>query len=111
MPCFADGRKQRQFCDKQQTSHPTSHIDSFMSTAATKAKEGRDAITANIKEVHLHTEQDNFTVIKCVYEQVDFLRLTCDSCLDCVVVEGNYETLYLVLNKALCVKSKAACCR
>ena len=60
--------------------------------------------------MHLLAEQDDFTVIKFFYEQVDLTCLIDDFSLDCVV-EGNYETLCLVLNKALCGASKVTLLR
>ena len=72
-----------------------------MLTVDAEAKEGRDTATADIKGVCLRAEQDDFTVVKFVDEQVDVMWLIDGSYEDYVVVEGNTKVLCLVLNKAL----------
>ena len=52
----ADGMKQRQWRGKQQTASLAVCTDSFIFTAAIKAKEGRYTVSASIKGVHLHAE-------------------------------------------------------
>ena len=71
----ADGRKQLQWYDEQQTALLTVRDDSFMLTTAAEAKEGRHNATAKIKGVCLYVEQDDFTVNNFFEEKVDEMCL------------------------------------
>ena len=72
-----------------------------MLTTDVEAKEGRETATTGIKRVYLHAEQDDFTVVKFVNEQVYVMCLIDGSHEDCIVAEGSTKVIHLVLNKAL----------
>ena len=69
----AFGKKQRGLHEKHETFAPTVHADSFMATTAIEAKEGRHAITGDVKGAFLHAQQKDFTVMKFMNEQVGAL--------------------------------------
>ena len=98
----ADGRKQRDWCTKHETSSPTVHTDSFMLVTAIEAKERRDVGTGDVQGACLHAKQKDFTVLKFVNEQVDIMCEIDKKCIDYVTYEKQNKVLYLMLSKALC---------
>jgi hypothetical protein len=59
----ADGRKQRLWTDKRDSSSPTAALESLMITATIDAYEGRDVATVDIPGAFLQTEQDDDEII------------------------------------------------
>jgi hypothetical protein len=54
----ADGRKQRVYKSKEESSSPTVAIESLFLTATIDAKEGRSTVTCNIPGAFLHADMD-----------------------------------------------------
>jgi hypothetical protein len=54
----ADGRKQREYTSKDETSSPTVAIESVMLSCTIDAKEGRDVATADIPGAFMQTDMD-----------------------------------------------------
>ena len=60
----ADGRPQRVYKTKQETSSPTAAVESIFITCAMAAKEGRDVASADIPGAFLQTKASDETFIK-----------------------------------------------
>ena len=104
----ADGRKQKGWYEKSDTTSPTVYTDSVMLTSAIDAFEGRVVGTGDIKGAYLHTPQDDFTVIKFIGEQVDIMCSISSEYLQYIVMENGKKVLYLMLNHALYGTVRAA---
>ena len=55
----ADGRKQRDFTEKWESSSPTAKLESILITAVIDAHEGRDVVTTDIPNAFIQTRVDN----------------------------------------------------
>ena len=60
----ADGRPQKLYTDKMQTSSPTVATESIFMTSAINAKEGRDVAVVDIPGAFLQTKASDGTVIE-----------------------------------------------
>jgi hypothetical protein len=72
-----------------------------------EAKEGRDVATADVKGAYLHTDMEDFVILKLVSEAVNIMCQVNPKYKKFVVVEHGKKVLYLQLLKALygCVQS------
>jgi hypothetical protein len=50
-----DGSKQRSWMEREETSSPTTQVESILLTAVIEAKEGRDVMTADISNAFVQT--------------------------------------------------------
>jgi hypothetical protein len=105
----ADGRKQRAFISKEDSSSPTVSIESVMLTCTIDAHEKRDVATVDIPGAFMQADMDDVVYMKMEGTMADLLmRLDADHYKDFVVMEGNKKVLYLQLKKALYGTLKAA---
>ena len=97
----ADGRKQRRYISKEETSSPTIQIESLILSLSIDAKEKRDIATANVVGAYLLTEMQEYTLIKVTGESAEIMCRVNDEYKDYVTNEKNKPVLYLKLKKAL----------
>jgi len=102
-----NGRKQRLYKTKAETASLTVQTDSVMLTAMIDATKRRVVVVADIIEVYLNTDIDEFLLLNMEGEQVDVLCKIDSKYGDYVTVEKGKKVLYLVLKKALygCLQS------
>mmetsp|Transcript_26617 Transcript_26617/g.41320 ORF Transcript_26617/g.41320 Transcript_26617/m.41320 type:complete len:590 (+) Transcript_26617:1688-3457(+) len=102
-----DGRPQRQYISKEEAASPTVSTEALLCTLVVDAHENRYVATADIKGAYLHTEMDDYVLVKLDGEVVDVFCELNPRYKDFVVMEGNKKVLYMRLIKALygCVKS------
>jgi Reverse transcriptase (RNA-dependent DNA polymerase) len=98
----ADGRKQRLYKTKEETSAPTVSIESVMLTCAIDAYENRVVATADVPGAFMHAKMDETLYMKLEGPQVKSLvEINSKKYKDYVEMEGNKEVLYVRLKKAL----------
>ena len=98
-----DGRPQRVYKSKQETSSPTAAIESIFVTSAMAAKEGRDVATVDIPGAFLQTEASDETFIKLQGAIVESLLKINPDWKQYVIYEGikKIPTIYSEALKAL----------
>ena len=69
----ADGRPQRSFYSKEQTSSPTVSTDALMMSMMIDAREKRDVATADVVGAYLNADMPDFVVLKLVGSAVDIM--------------------------------------
>ena len=97
----ADGRSQRSYIPKEDTTSPTVALESLLTTLAIDAKEKRDVATADVAGAFLHGIMEDFVVIKLVGDEVDIMCNVDGKYRQYVVYEHGKKTIYLQLHKAL----------
>ena len=105
----ADGRPQRGYISKDESSSPTISNDAFLMSLIIDALEERDVATADVEGAYLNADMEDFTIMKVT--SPDHIRILCEvdeTYKEYVGVdESGNEVLYLQLVKALygCIKS------
>jgi Reverse transcriptase (RNA-dependent DNA polymerase) len=98
----ADGRKQRIYKTKEETSAPTVSIESVMLTCAIEAYEHRVVATADVPGAFMHADMDEDLYMKLEGPLVKSLvEINKKKYGPYVEMEGNKEILYVKLKKAL----------
>ena len=97
----ADGRKQRVYKTKADTSSPTVSIEALLLSCMIDALEGRDVATCDIPGAFMQADIDEEVHVKFDGELVDLLLQTDPSLAQYVAVENGKRVLYTILNKAL----------
>ena len=103
----ADGRPQRNYIPKEDSSSPTVGTESLFLSLVIDAFEGRHIVTADIAGAFLHAEMDDFVLVKLDGPMVSYLvRANPNKYKDFVEYERNRRVIYLRLKRALygCVK-------
>ena len=103
----ADGRKQRAWYTKQETTSPTISNDSLMAILTVSAGEKRKIAMWDVEGAYLHAEQDNFVLVKFTGSSVDVLCQVDEEYKSFVTIEKGKKVIYLQLLKALygCLRS------
>ena len=97
----ADGRKQRRYISKEDSTSPTVHLESLLLTIMIDAFEHRDVATADIAGAFLLADMPEFIVVRLKNEVVDILCEANPEWKSYVIIENNNQVLYLKLIKAL----------
>ena len=103
----ADGRKQRRYITKEESTSPTIQLESLLLTFLVDAKENRDVATADIGGAFLLADMEDFVLVKLRGESVDIMTNVNKEYSKYVTYESRREVLYLQLAKALygCIMS------
>jgi Reverse transcriptase (RNA-dependent DNA polymerase) len=97
----ADGRKQRLWKTKEETSSPTVRTNSLFLTAIIAALEGRKVVTVDIPGAFMQTDIDELIHVKLEDEIVDVLLMVDSEYAEFVTYENGKKVLYVELQKAL----------
>jgi Reverse transcriptase (RNA-dependent DNA polymerase) len=97
----ADGRKQRLWKTKEETSSPTVRTHSLFLTAIIAALEGRKVVTVDIPGAFMQTDIDELIHVKLEDELVDVLLMVEPKYAEFVTNENGKKVLYVELQKAL----------
>ena len=97
----ADGRKQRLYKTKEETSSPTVSIEALLLSCMIDAMENRDVATLDIPGAFMQAMIDEELHIKFDEELIDLLCQVDPSLSQYVTMEGGRRVLYTKLNKAL----------
>ena len=103
----ADGRKQRRWYSKEETTSPTMSNDSLMALPTLSAAEKRKIVTWDVEDAYLLADLDGFVLVKSVGQSVDVLCQVDESYKAFVTYKKGKKVLYLQLLKALygCLRS------
>ena len=103
----ADGRPQRAFYSKDETSSPTATPESVLLTALIDAVEDRHVVVADVTGAYLNANMDDFVLIRLSGDDVDMMCKANPDYRKFVSKNNGRRTLFLQLKKALygCVKS------
>ena len=104
----ADGRMQRNYISKEDSSSPTVGTESLFLSLVIDAHEGRYVVTADVVGAFLLADMDEFTVVKIDGPMVTYLvKANPSKFASFVTYERGRKAIYLKLKKALygCVKS------
>ena len=96
----ADGSAQRDLYTKDETASPTISNDALMLTLLVDAWENRDVATADVSGAYLHTDMDDYTLLKLEGEAVDIMCKVNKDYEQFVCFEKGRKVLYLRLLKA-----------
>ena len=97
----ADGRKQRRYITKEQSTSPTVHLESLLLSLLFDAFEGRHVGTADIAGAFLLVNMKDFVLVKIRGEAVDIICKCNAEYSKYVTYEKGKKVLYLELVKAL----------
>jgi Reverse transcriptase (RNA-dependent DNA polymerase) len=97
----ADGRKQRLYKTKEESSSPTVSIKALFLTCMIDAIEDRYVVTCDIPGAFMHADIDELIHIKLEGELVDLLIRLDATYKEFVTVENGKRVIYTKLNKAL----------
>jgi hypothetical protein len=97
----ADGRMQRLWKTKEETSSPTVRTNSLFLTAIVAALEGRKVVTVDIPGAFMQTDIDELVHVKLEDEIVDVLLMVVSGYAEFVTYENGKKVLYVELQKAL----------
>ena len=104
----ADGRKQRDYIPKEDSTSPTVKTESVLLTAAIDAKEKRDVAVVDVPGAFMQADMDDIVHIRFTGEMLEML-LEIDPCYaSYICYERGEKALYVVLDKALYGTLKAA---
>jgi hypothetical protein len=103
----ADGRKQRAWYHKHETTSPTISNDSLMAILTVSAAEKRKIAMWDVEGAYLLAEQDDFVLVKFTGSSVDVLCQVDEEYKSFVTIEKGKKVIYLQLLKALygCLRS------
>jgi hypothetical protein len=105
----ADGRRQKLYSNKGNTSSPTVSIESVMLTSIIKASEKRDIATVDIPGAFLQADMDVIVHMKITGTMADILvQLQPSNNKKFVLMENEKNVLYVQLNNALYGTLRAA---
>ena len=97
----ADGRKQRVYKTKEETSSPTIHTESLFLTCIIDALEKRRVVTLDIPGAFMQTDIDEIIHVKLVGELAELLTRVDPSYNQFVTYENKKKVIYTELDKAL----------
>ncbi len=98
----ADGRKQRVYKSKEDTSAPTVHTESLFLSSVIDAREGHHVITCDIPGAFMHADMDDDLHLKLEGPLAELLiRVDPKLYSKYEVIENGKKMMYLKLNKAL----------
>ena len=97
----ADGRKQRIYKTKDETSSPTIHIESLMLLCIIDAIEGRYVVTLDIPGAFMQADIDEIIHVKLVGEIAELLVRVEPSYENFIAIEKGQKVIYTELDKAL----------
>jgi len=97
----ADGRKQRVYKTKEETSSPTIHVESLFLTSIIDALEGRKVVTLDIPGAFMQADIDELIHVKLEGEIADLLVRADPSYAQFITYENNKKVIYTELDKAL----------
>ena len=104
----ADGRPQRNYVAKEDSSSPAVGVESLFISLMNDVKEGRYVVTGDIAGAFLKATMDEFVLVKIDGEMVDYLvRANPSKYSKFVSMQNGKKTIYLRVKRALygCVKS------
>ena len=104
----ADGRKQRDYVTKAESSSPTISLEGLMTIILTAAHEDRQVLVADIAGAYLNADMDDFVTMKFKDEMVDYMvAANPERYAPYVTYEEGRKVLYVRLLKALygCIQS------
>ena len=104
----ANGRPQRAYIPKEDTSSPTVALESLILSLIIDGHEGRDVATADVAGAYLHGIMDDFVVVKLFGEEVDIMQKVDPKYKEFMIMENGKKVMYLQLHKALYGTLKAA---
>ena len=91
----ADGRKQKMYVSKEESSSPTIQLESLMMSLMIDAKENRDVATADIVGAYLLAEMQDKVIVKLKGTSVDILCKANNKYKDFVISENDTKVIYL----------------
>ncbi len=98
----ADGRKQRVYKSKDETSAPTVHTESLFLSCIIDAKEGRQVITCDIPGAFMHADMDEMIHLKLEGPLAELLtKVEPKRYSKFIGMERGKKVLYVQLTKAL----------
>lgn len=104
----ADGRTQRGYIPKDESTSPTVSLDALLLSLMCDAYEERDVATADVAGAFLKALMDDFVLVKLIDHEVDIMCKVDSNYEQYVVQEGKHKVLYMQLHKALYGTIKAA---
>jgi Reverse transcriptase (RNA-dependent DNA polymerase)/Zinc knuckle len=105
----ADGRKQRIYTSKEESTSPTVAIESVMLSCVIDAQEHRDVATADIPGAFMQADMDEIIFMKLHGKMVDLLRMIDNNKYSpYIIMEKNRPVIYVRLAKALYGTLRAA---
>ena len=104
----ADGRKQKVYKTKEETSSPTIHIESLFLSCMIDAMENRNVVTLDIPGAFMQADIDELIHVKLVGELADLLIKVDPSYSKFVTYENGKKVIYTELDKALYGTMQAA---
>jgi uncharacterized protein YeaC (DUF1315 family) len=96
-----DGRKQRLWKNKEDTTSPTVSIEALLLSCMIDAREGRDVATIDIPVAFMQAFIDKLVHVKFDGELIDLICQVDPSLSKYVAMENGKRVLYTKLNKAL----------
>ena len=96
-----DGRKQRIYKSKDETSSPTIHTESVFLTCIIDALEKRKVVTLDIPGAFMQVDIDEIIHEKLVGEMAELLVKVDPSYMQFATYEGKQMVIYAILDKAL----------
>jgi Reverse transcriptase (RNA-dependent DNA polymerase) len=104
----ANGRKQRLYKTKEESSSPTVSIEALFLTCMIDAMEDRYVVTCDIPGAFMHADIDELIHIKLEGELVDLLIRLDTTYKEFVTIEYGKHVIYTKINKALYVTMQAS---
>jgi len=103
----ADGSVQKDLYEKSQTASPTVSTDALLISLIVDAHELRNVAVADVVEVYLKADMNDYTLLKYTGESVDIMCKMNPKYEEYVITESGRKVLYVQLLKALygCVVS------
>ena len=97
----ADGRKQRLWKSKDETSSPTISVEALFITCLIDAKEGHDIATCDVPGAFMHADIDEVVHLRLDGEIADLLLKVDPSYSRYAIKEGGKTVIFTELSKAL----------
>ena len=97
----ADGRKQKLYKTKDETSSPTMHTESLFLSCIIDALKKREVVTLDIPAAFIQANIDEVIHVKLVGELVDLLCKVDPTYQQFITYEGKQKFIYTELDKAL----------
>ncbi|GAX21402.1 hypothetical protein FisN_28Lu124 [Fistulifera solaris] len=105
----ADGRKQRAYTEKHDSSSPTVSIEALLLSCVIDAKEGRDVATLDVPGAFMQADQDEEVFVRMDEKMAELLAKTDPKCYTKFLTEERgKKVLYVRLSKALYGTLRAA---
>ena len=103
----ANGKPQRAWYQKHETTSPTACVDAIILSLIVDAYEGRDVAVADITGAYLNAIMDELVIMRLTGEDVTLMCEVCPEFKDYIENERGRKVLYLKLDRALygCVRS------